>query len=297
MPELPEVETVKNELMPHIVGRRLNGVTLLWEGMVRQPSIEDFCSRIVGQKITGLARRGKYLIFGLSSDDLVIHLKMSGSLLIGHDSQEPPKYTRAILHLDEGTNIFFRDPRKFGAMWLTKGENTIINKLGPEPLEADFTPQILAQRLSTRKAPVKAILLDQTFIAGIGNMYADEALFAAGIHPLRPANSLSPDEVERLHSSIKQVLWSAISNKGASIANYFRPGGEPGTAHFEFKVAHRGGQSCPRCGTAIQRVPVRNRGTYFCPECQRMAIPPITPTIDAASASPAAKEKAPLKSP
>ena len=269
MPELPEVETIKNELTPNIVGRKLTGVTLFWDGIVRQPSVADFRSRLTGQKITGLARNGKYLIIGLTSNDLlIIHLKMSGSLLISRDSSEPPKYTRAIIHLDKGTNIFFRDPRKFGAMWLVKDKMTVVGRLGPEPLEDDFTPQVLAQRLKNRTAPIKALLYDQSFIAGIGNMYADEALFAARIHPLRPGGSLPQNEIERLHTAIKQVLWSAIGNKGASVNTYFRPGGELGTAHFQFKVAHGRGKTCPNCGTAIQRITVRNRGTYFCPRCQ-----------------------------
>lgn len=269
MPELPEVETVKNELMPHVVGRKLTGITLLWEGIVKQPSAKDFRSHLLGQQITGLARHGKYLVVTLAGDDsLIIHLKMSGSLLVGLDSSEPPKYTRAVIHLDNGTNIFFRDPRKFGAMWLVADKNTIVGKLGPEPLEADFTPQVLAQRLSGRTAPIKALLCDQSVIAGIGNMYADEALFAARIHPLRSGGSLSPDEIERLHNAIQQILRSAIGNKGASIVNYLRPGGELGTAHFEFKVAHGRGKDCPICGGPIQRITVRNRGTYFCPKCQ-----------------------------
>ena len=269
MPELPEVETVKNELTPHIVGRKLTGVTLFWDGIVKQPSAAEFCSRLTGQKITGLARRGKYLITSLTGDDLlIIHLKMSGSLLTGRDSSEPPKYTRAIMHLDNGTNIFFRDPRKFGGMWLVPDSRRVIKKLGPEPLEADFTPQVLAQRLNHRQAPVKALLCDQSVIAGIGNMYADEALYAARIHPLRTGASLSPDELARLHQVIQQILWAAIRNKGASIVNYYRPGGEKGTAHFEFKVAHGRGKTCAVCGSPIQRITVRNRGTYFCPRCQ-----------------------------
>ncbi len=269
MPELPEVETIKNELAPHVVGHRITGITLFWEGIVRQPSAEEFCSRLIGQEITGIARRGKYLIFSLSSGDLlIIHLKMSGSLLVSQDSSPPPKYTRAVINLNKGTNVFFRDPRKFGVMRLVKNANSITSKLGPEPLEPDFTPQVLAQRLAKRKAPIKAILLDQHFIAGIGNMYADEALFAAGIHLLRPGNSLSSEEIGRLHQAIQQVLWSAIGNKGASTDTYFRPGGERGTAHFQFKVAHRRGETCPVCGTPIQRLPIRNRGSYFCPKCQ-----------------------------
>ncbi len=269
MPELPEVETIKNELLPYVIGHRITGITLFWEGIVRQPSVEEFCSRLIGQEITGIARRGKYLIFSLSSGDLlIIHLKMSGSLLVGQDSSPPPKYTRAVINLDKGTNVFFRDPRKFGLMRLVKDDNNIVSKLGPEPLESNFTPQVLAQRLAKRKAPIKALLCDQNLVAGIGNMYADEALFAARIHPLRSGESLTADEVERLYHAIQQVLWSAIGNKGASIANYYRPSGERGTAHFQFQVAHRRGQNCPVCGTPLERIPIRNRGSYFCPKCQ-----------------------------
>ena len=269
MPELPEVETIKNELLPHVVGRSISGVTLFWEGIVRQPSVEEFCSRLIGQEITRVTRRGKYLILNLNSNEvLIIHLKMSGSLLLKPTSAEPDKYVRAIIHLDNGTTLHFRDPRKFGKMWLVKDKNTVVNKLGPEPLETGFTPQVLAQRLNNRTAPIKALLCDQTFIAGIGNMYADEALFSAKIHPLRLGGSLSHSEIERLHGAIKQVLQAAIGNKGASIVNYYRPGGELGTAHFEFKVAHQRGETCPVCSTPLKRITVRNRGTYFCPNCQ-----------------------------
>lgn len=266
MPELPEVETIKNELLPHVLGREVAGITLFWEGIVRQPSVEEFCSRVIGQRITGLIRRGKYLLFSLSSGEiLVVHLKMTGSLLLDSDND---RFVRAVIHLDDSSRVTFRDPRKLGAMWLTRDGNAVKDKLGPEPLEADFTPEVLAQRLHNRTAPIKPVLIDQSVIAGIGNMYADEALFDAKIHPLKPAGSLSGDEVERLHSAIKQVLWSAIGNKGASVQNYFRPGGELGTAHFEFRVAHGRGKDCPNCGTPIQRITVRNRGTYFCPKCQ-----------------------------
>ncbi|MFC2072107.1 bifunctional DNA-formamidopyrimidine glycosylase/DNA-(apurinic or apyrimidinic site) lyase [Chloroflexota bacterium] len=270
MPELPEVETVKNELLPHVVGRHITGISLIWEGIVKEPLVEEFCSRITGQEITGITRRGKYLFVSLSSCDLlIIHLKMTGSLLIGQDSSEPPKYTRAIIHLDKDTNVFFRDPRKFGLMRLVKDKNSIVSKLGPEPLEAEFTPQVLAQRLAKRTAPIKALLLEQGFIAGIGNMYADEALFAAKIHPLRSGESLSQEEIKRLHSAIQRILWAAIGNKGASVDTYFRPDGTEGTAHFEFKVAHGlGGKICSNCGGPIERIVVRNRGTYFCPNCQ-----------------------------
>ncbi|HUV57010.1 MAG TPA: bifunctional DNA-formamidopyrimidine glycosylase/DNA-(apurinic or apyrimidinic site) lyase [Dehalococcoidales bacterium] len=270
MPELPEVETIKNELSPYIINHHITGVTLFWPKMVHQPSVEEFCSHLIGQRITGITRRGKYLIFNLSSGEvLIIHLRMTGSLLLKPASAGPDKFIRAILYLDNETGIYFRDPRKLGVMWLAENESEVVKKLGPEPLEPDFTRQTLNRRLQNRTAPIKAILLDQSVIAGIGNMYADEALFAARIHPLRPGGSLSPDEVERLHHAIQQVLWSGIGNKGASTNTYFRPSGETGTAHFQFKVAHRlSGKSCPACGTPIERIVVRNRGSYFCPRCQ-----------------------------
>jgi len=272
MPELPEVETIKNELIPHLAGRQVTNVTLLWDRIVRQPPAEEFCSRLTGQRVTGAARRGKYLLLSLASNEvLIIHLKMSGSLLLKPAPVEADRFVRAIIVLDNEAALHFRDPRKLGAMWLVEDANSVIGKLGPEPLEAGFTPQLLAQRLSNRTAPIKALLCDQGCIAGIGNMYADEALFNAGIHPLRLGKSLHQDEVERLHHTIQQVLRAAIGSKGASVNTYFRPGGELGTAHFDFRVAHRGGKPCPVCSTTIERIPVRNRGTYFCPKCQ----PPI----------------------
>jgi formamidopyrimidine-DNA glycosylase len=256
--------------MPHVIGRRVAGVTLGWEGIVKQSSPEDFCARLVGQGVTWISRRGKYLIFSLSSGEaLIIHLKMTGSLLLNHASDKPDKFIRAVLHLDNNYQLRFRDPRKFGAMWLVADINSVVGKLGPEPLEEGFTTKVLAERLGSRKAPIKPLLLDQNFVAGIGNMYADEALYDAKIHPLRPASSLSREEITRLHKAICEVLRAAIGNKGASVENYFRPGGELGTAHFEFRVAHGlGGKLCRRCGTPIKRIVVRNRGTYFCPKCQ-----------------------------
>jgi formamidopyrimidine-DNA glycosylase len=269
MPELPEVETIKNELSPHIVGHAFTDIAVLWDRTVRKPSAKEFCHQLVGKTITGLSRRGKYLIFHLDSGDhLVIHLKMSGSLLLGRNSSPPPDHTRAILHLDGGVSIFFRDPRKFGRMWLVRDSAEATNRLGPEPLEAGFTPQVLAKRLQGRKAPIKALLCDQSVIAGVGNMYADEALYAARIHPLRHGGSLTQQEIGRLHQAIQEVLRAAIGNKGASVVNYYRPGGETGTAHFEFKVAHGHNKTCPVCGGPIQRIAVRHRGTYFCPRCQ-----------------------------
>jgi formamidopyrimidine-DNA glycosylase len=246
-------------------------VELLWDGIIREPAATEFKSRLVGRKIKDVARRGKYLLFHLNGADvLILHLKMTGSLLIGRSKDEPPKYTRAILHLDNGTAVFFRDPRKFGRMWLVDDIDTVIGKLGPEALGKDLTLRRFSQLLAKRMTPIKALLCEQEVVAGIGNMYADEALFLAKIHPLRPASSLNHEEVARLYKAIREVLLAGIKNKGASIVNYYRPDGSKGTAHSEFRVAHRGGHPCFVCGTPIERIVVRGRGTYFCPNCQKL---------------------------
>ncbi|MBC8274003.1 MAG: DNA-formamidopyrimidine glycosylase [Chloroflexi bacterium] len=269
MPELPEVETIKNELSPQIIGRRFTGITVCDAKLVRQPSVEEFRQKLTGEKIISLKRRGKYLIFHLSGTTmLIIHLKMAGALLL--NPEQANHHTRVIFHLDNGSQLIFTDRRRLGAIWLVENELTITGKLGPEPLTPEFTAESLAKRLQSHKAPIKAVLLDQAFIAGIGNMYADEALFAARIHPLRKANSLSSQEIRSLHKAIVDVLRSAIDSRGASVDTYKLPDGELGTAHSNFSVAHRGGKLCPICGTSIQRLAIRNRGSYFCPNCQKL---------------------------
>jgi formamidopyrimidine-DNA glycosylase len=169
----------------------------------------------------------------------------------------------------------FSDRRRLGLIWLVDDANAVIGKLGPEPFDESFTPGILGQRLSRHHIPVKAALLDQSIVAGIGNMYADEALFAARIHPLRKADALSPKEVQTLYHCIRRVLQAAIGSKGASVDTYVRPEGELGTAHSDFKVAHKGGEPCPVCGCPIERALVQNRGTYFCPRCQSLCRGPL----------------------
>ena len=268
MPELPEVETIKNEIGPHLIGRTIERVELFWERTVRQPTAREFQERIAGQKITGLGRRGKYLLLKLESGDIfVVHFKMTGSLWCSLPP-EGMRFVRAVIRLDDGSSVYFRDPRKFGKMWLVRDSSVATGNMGPEPLEEPFTPQLLAERLAHHAIPVKAAILDQAVVAGIGNMYADEALHAAGIHPMRPANKLTPEEIQRLHHAIRQVLLAGIKQKGASVENYYRPDGTKGSAHYEFKVAHRRGEVCPKCGGPIQYIKVRGRGTYFCPKCQ-----------------------------
>ncbi len=273
MPELPEVETIVNDLRPGLTGRRFTNVSISWPRMVLQPSASEFQRRLPGQTIKEITRRGKYLIFRLDGGDaLILHLRMTGSLLLRQKNKAANSnipYIRAAFSLDNGRELLFIDRRKLGTVSLVQSEAELDSKLGPEPLEPSFTGRVLAERLSKRKAPIKAVLCDQEVIAGIGNMYADEALFLARIHPLRPASSLSEKEIRRLHQAIRNVLRKAIGNGGASISDYRRPGGESGNQQYAFYVAHRGGQTCKVCTTPIERIPVRGRGTYFCPRCQK----------------------------
>jgi len=269
MPELPEVETIRNELSPWVVGQSFTQVTILDAKLVCDGSAEEVSRDLIGPKVESLERRGKYLIFHLSNGkSLIMHLRMTGSLLL--DPKQVDRYARAGFHFSSGHRLVFSDRRRLGLIRLVDDANTVVCKLGPEPLDERFTPDILGQRLSRHHIPIKAALLDQCIVAGIGNMYADEALFAARIHPLRKADGLSPKEVQTLHNSICRVLGAAIGNKGASVDTYVRPEGGLGTAHFDFKVAHKGGEPCPVCGSTIERCLVQNRGTCFCPRCQSL---------------------------
>jgi len=267
MPELPEVETIRNELAPWVMGQSFTKVTISDASLLCGCSAREVRRGLIGQKIERLERRGKYLIFHLSNGrSLIMHLRMTGSLLL--NPKEVDRYARAVFHLSNGQRLVFSDRRRLGLIWLVDNANTVVCKLGPEPLDKKFTPDVLGQRLSRHHIPVKAALLDQCIVAGIGNMYADEALFAACIHPLRKADDLSRAEVRTLHNSIRRILRAAIGSKGASVDTYVRPEGELGTAHFDFKVAHKGGGPCSVCGGTIERVLVQNRGTCFCPRCQ-----------------------------
>jgi len=274
MPELPEVETIKNELSPRVVGQSFTQVAIFDTELVCGGSAEEVRRGLIGQKVESLGRRGKYLIFHLSNGrSLIMHLRMTGVLLLNPKGVDC--YARAVFHFSNGHRLVFSDRRRLGLIWLVDDADTVVCKLGPEPLDESFTPGILGQRLSRHHIPVKAALLDQCIVAGIGNMYADEALFAARIHPLKKADALSPGEVRTLHNCICGVLGAAISNKGASVDTYVRPEGELGTAHFDFKVAHKGGEPCPICGSTIERVLVQNRGTCFCPRCQPSGSGPL----------------------
>jgi len=269
MPELPEVETIRNELAPWVVGQSFTRVTISDARLVCGCSVSRSRRGLIGQKVKSLGRRGKHLIFRLSNGNaLIIHLRMTGSLLL--DPGKDGRYVRAAFCLSNGHRFVFTDRRRLGKMWLTDDAEAVVCRLGPEPLARSFTPDVLRQRLSRHHIPIKAALLDQGIVAGIGNMYADEALFAARIHPLGKADELSAKQAQTLHNSVRRILKAAIDSKGASVDTYVRPEGELGTAHFDFKVAHRVGEPCPVCGGTIERIVVQNRGTYFCPRCQRL---------------------------
>lgn len=271
MPELPEVETVTNEIRPYVLNKVITGADVCWPGTVRDRSPEEFSALLEGRRVTGVFRRGKYIVWNLDNRTcLLTHLKMTGALIALGPDQPPPPYVRVELTLDDGSKVYFRDPRKFGRMIIAGDGESALDSLGPEPLEPGFTAEVMESLLRKRKGPVKAVLLDQTLVAGIGNMYADEALFEAGIHPLRPADSLKAGEYRRLHGAVGRILRAAIEARGASISNYIRPGGDLGQAHFAFKVAHKRGEDCRNCGTPLERIVVRGRGTYLCPACQRL---------------------------
>ena len=267
MPELPEVETIKNELLPWVVGQSFTQATILDAKLLPDSCVEELEHELTGQMIESLERRGKYLVFHLSSGkSLVMHLRMTGTLLV--NPKESDAHARATFCFSNGIRLVFSDLRRLGVIWLVEDAEALVGKLGPEPLSESFTPHVLAQRLSRHHIPVKAALIDQSIIAGIGNMYADEALFAARIHPLRKVDTLSAKEIQKLYRAIREVLSSAIARKGASVDTYVRPEGQLGRAQLDFGVAHRRGQSCPVCGAPIKRILVRNRGSYFCPNCQ-----------------------------
>lgn len=275
MPELPEVETIRRALRqggrqaPAVAGRRILNARLLWERTVAAPSPEEFRERIAGQVIEDVGRRGKFLALKLSPDWLLIHLRMSGDLLVEPAAAPPAPHHRLILELQGGLQLAFNDARKFGRVWLLADPQTVLGGLGPEPLGEEFTPQLLYRGLQARRRQLKPLLLDQAFIAGLGNIYADEALHQAGLHPLVIASTLDFLQAERLWKAIREVLERGIRSNGATIDWVYR-GGE---FQNSLRVYGRAGQPCPTCGAEIRRIVVGQRGAHFCPQCQPEAAP------------------------
>jgi formamidopyrimidine-DNA glycosylase len=271
VPELPEVETVRLRLAPVLEGRRLAHVEILDPRVTRPADPEDVARELTGEQVVKADRRGKYLVLRLATGRaLLIHLRMTGSLLT---NAERDPYTRAILTLDDGTEVAYRDVRRFGTWLLLEPDEVeayIDSKVGPEPLGAGYRTRDLAGKLVARKAPVKAALLDQRTVAGVGNIYADEALWRSRLHPLRPAAGLEPDEVKALFRGVREALRRGLERQGSTLRDYRLPNGESGGMQHEFKVYGRGGEPCERCGTPIDKIRVAGRGTWYCPSCQRL---------------------------
>jgi formamidopyrimidine-DNA glycosylase len=270
MPELPEVETVVRNLRAPLVGRTVQGMWHDWRNIIHSPEPGEFAERIHGQKFVAIERRAKYILCGLDHDVLVVHLRMTGRLYVCDADAElhADRWLHFRLDLDGGKQLRFSDARKFGKIYLTNDVARITDKLGPEPLEDDFTPEVLISRFKGRKKNIKALLLDQTFVAGIGNIYADEALFRAGISPLRNADSLKDDEMPKLHSAIRDALNLGIAHEGASINWYRKPDGTKGESQNHFFVYGRTDGPCDNCGEMIRKIRVAGRGTHYCPICQ-----------------------------
>ena len=272
MPELPEVETIRRDLLPLLTGRT---ITEAWVSpqaprLVQLTTPDEFTRQLAGRRIAGLSRRGKYLIVELDGGLMwVVHLRMTGSLQHHREGCPDTPYLRARFRLDDGSWLCFVDVRKFGMMWLVDDWALVHPKLGPEPLAEGFDRAAFHALLRRRSAPIKSVLLDQTVLAGIGNIYADEALFLAGIDPRKPANRLSRRAVDRLHAAIVETLQAALGDRGSSFRDYVDAQGQEGLHQLRVKVFRRTGQPCLACGSEIRRVKVAGRSTHFCPRCQR----------------------------
>jgi formamidopyrimidine-DNA glycosylase len=287
MPELPEVETVVRQLEPEVEGHAIERLEVLderWSRPVPPPELE---AAVSDSTIERLGRRGKYILMGLDRErTLVMHLRMTGNLILrqGEEMLDPSegrrlyesersteeRHLRARFVLDDGRELWFTDPRRFGEAFLLEDDQleTRFAKLGLEPFSPEFTPQALGEMAAGRKVPLKSFLLDQSGVAGVGNIYADEALFRAELHPLSPAGSMKPEHAEALRDAVVRALEAGIDAGGSSIDDYRDARGEKGGMQDEFLVHTREGEDCPRCGGTIARIVVGGRSTYFCPGCQ-----------------------------
>ncbi len=276
MPELPEVETIVRALRQGgrggaaLTGRSIQSVTLTWERTLATPGVADFATRITGQTIHDVQRRAKFIVMPLTLDTLIIHLRMSGDLRVetGFDLAGKPlpllPHDRLAIYFSDGLRLAFNDARKFGRVWLTPHPEDVLTHLGPEPLDENFTVDTLAVLLRARKRQIKPLLLDQSVLAGLGNIYTDEALHVAKVHPTRLSNTLTTEETAQLWNAIRIVLQAGIHNNGASIDWAYRGG----DFQNNFRVYQRTGQPCPVCGYPVERIVIGQRGTHFCPNCQ-----------------------------
>jgi formamidopyrimidine-DNA glycosylase len=273
MPELPEVESVRRQLEPALVGRRFERVRIDDTRLVRPYEPAEVAAELQGERVAEVGRRGKYLVVWFESGRvLLIHLRMTGSLLHGPGgSLEEDPHRRAVVRLDDGSDVAYRDVRRFGT-WLLlepgEAEPYLQARVGDEPLDALFTAARLGERLAGRRTSLKAALLDQRTLAGMGNIYVDEALWRARLNPLRPADGLDRNELRCLHRGIRAALEHGLARQGSTLRDYRLPDGSGGSMQDEFRVYGRRDEPCDRCGTPIARTQVAGRTTWFCPKCQ-----------------------------
>jgi formamidopyrimidine-DNA glycosylase len=274
MPELPEVQTVVTLLaQKRISGRRITGASVTWNKSIGAMTPTVFRRTIVGRTIKGIGRRGKYIVVGLSGGwTLLIHLRMSGRLNLLTARTSRNKHEHVVLQLDANDELRFQDTRKFGRFLLTDTPEKVLDRLGMEPLEADFTLEWLKGMLQSRNRQIKPLLLDQRILAGLGNIYVDEALWKAGVHPQRKSQSLCENEIDNLHKAIPHVLRKGLRNMGTALgtgkANFYFPGNRVGRNAEQLNVFRRTGKSCPRCGEKIERIIVAQRSSHVCFHCQ-----------------------------
>ena len=274
MPELPEVQTIVNDLnAADLIGVPISGAKVFWARTIAEPSPGLFCNRIKGRKFTAIHRRGKHLVFETDNENtMLLHLRMSGRLHLVSADMPRIKHEHVIIKFNDKRQLRFHDTRKFGRIYLTKDPAKILNRLGPEPLEKGFTVKVLADRLRRHKRLLKPLLLDQAFVAGLGNIYVDEALWDAKLHPNRIAATLSMNEIKALHRAIPRVLKRGLKNLGTSLGtgetNFYSVARHQGRNKDELKVFRRTDLPCPRCKTAIERIIVGQRSTHICSKCQ-----------------------------
>ena len=274
MPELPEVETVVRDLWAAgLLGRRIVAARVYWRSTITDMSVAAFRAEVRGCRVVGLQRRGKYIVVALSGTRfLLIHLRMTGALSFARAGTRRGAHDHVILGLDDGRELRFRDPRKFGRWELVRDPVARLAGLGPEPLDPQFTAARFIERLRTRRGMLKPLLLNQAFVAGLGNIYVDEALWEARLHPQRRADSLAPAECRKLHGAIRKVLLRGIAAMGTTLGqgstNFYSVSGRPGRNKDGLKVFRRTGLPCPRCGSPVTRMRLGQRSTHICPSCQ-----------------------------
>jgi formamidopyrimidine-DNA glycosylase len=275
VPELPEVETIRSLLEPAVVGRQFERVQIDDPRVTRPDDPAGVAARLEGETVRSLERRGKYLAFRFESGrTLLMHLRMTGNVRRSGQGGTAEPHDRAVISLDDGSELRYRDVRRFGTWLLLEPADLqayLQSRVGTEPLENGFTAISLERRLAGRRAPIKAVVLDQLTVAGIGNIYTDEALWRARIHPLRPAGALGREDVRRLRRGIREALRAGIARQGATLRDYSTPDGRRGAMQDEFRVYGREGKPCRRCGGPIEKTRVAGRGTWFCPACQPRA--------------------------